>query len=164
MQSKKLTQGLFVIYLLALTWIILFKLQFSFENLDHIRNINLIPFGGSVIVNGVIDFDEIINNAVAFIPFGVFMCMLQREKSFFQRIAPIFLASLFFETVQFIFAIGASDITDLITNTFGGVIGIGIFFIFSKIFKEKVYKVINIVSLIAAVVITLFSVLLLTRM
>ena len=54
MQSKKLTKGLFIVYLLALTWIIIFKLQLSFKDLDHLRGVNLIPFRGYVIVNGTI--------------------------------------------------------------------------------------------------------------
>ena len=60
--EKKITVALLIVYLLVLSWIILFKLQFSFSALDHIREINLIPFGGSVIANGKVDFDEIINN------------------------------------------------------------------------------------------------------
>lgn len=80
MKSKKFTMGLLIFYLIVLTWIIIFKLQFSFENLPHIRNINLIPFGESVIINGKMDFGEIIQNALAFIPFGVFdACALGRK-------------------------------------------------------------------------------------
>ena len=58
MKSKKITLGLLVFYLVALTWIILFKLQFSIADLPHLRNINLIPFADSVIVNGTIDFSD----------------------------------------------------------------------------------------------------------
>ena len=80
MKSKRFTLGLLIFYLFALTWIIIFKLQFSFENLPHIRNINLIPFGQSVIVNGKMDFDEIIQNALAFIPYGLFIHVLWEEN------------------------------------------------------------------------------------
>ena len=41
-KERKITIALLVIYLLILSWIILFKLQFSFSTLDHIRQINLI--------------------------------------------------------------------------------------------------------------------------
>ena len=76
--EKKITVALLIVYLLILSWIILFKLQFSFSVLDHIRQINLIPFGGSVIANGKIDFDEIINNAIVFIPVGAYLvCFLK---------------------------------------------------------------------------------------
>ncbi len=156
MQSKKLTKGLLVVYLLALTWIIVFKLQFSFKDLDHLRNVNLIPFQGSVIVNGVISLGEIYNNIFAFIPFGILICTLLPQKSFLKKVAPIFLTSLLFEIIQFVFSIGASDITDLIANTCGGIIGIGVFFILSKIFRTKVFKVINTVSLIAAIILIMF--------
>ncbi len=156
MQSKKLTKGLLIIYLLVLTWIIVFKLQFTFRELDHLRGVNLIPFRGSVIANGTISFGEIYNNVFAFIPFGILLCALQQEKSFFKKIVPIFLTSLFFEIVQFVFAIGASDITDLIANTLGGITGMGVFFILSNIFKSKVNKVVNIISLIGAIILVMF--------
>lgn len=155
-RQRNLTIGLMLIYLLALVWIIIFKLQFSLDNLDHLRNINLIPFAGSVIVNGVVDFTEVIDNIFAFIPYGIFICMLKREKSFISKIVPIFITSLLFEIIQFIFAIGASDITDLIGNTLGGIIGIGVFFAFYKIFKEKSYKIVNTISLIAAILLIVF--------
>ena len=35
---------LFLIYLALLVWIILFKLQFNINDLDTVRNINIIPF------------------------------------------------------------------------------------------------------------------------
>ena len=85
-KERKITIALLVIYLLILSWIILFKLQFSFSTLDHIRQINLIPFGGSVIANGRIDFDEIINNVIVFIPVGVYFSLLFRNKSFLKVI------------------------------------------------------------------------------
>ena len=121
-KERKITIALLVIYLLILSWIILFKLQFSFSTLDHIRQINLIPFSDSVIANGRIDFDEIINNVIVFIPVGVYFSLLFRNKSFLKVIGSVLSISLAYETIQFIFAIGASDITDLICNTLGGLI------------------------------------------
>ena len=125
MKSKKLTLGLLIFYLVALTWIIVLKMQFPFSgNLPELRNINLIPFGGSLIVNGEVSFSEIIKNVLVFIPFGILISLLWERKSFVQKILPIVLTSFIFETLQFIFEIGASDITDIISNSFGGVIGI----------------------------------------
>lgn len=151
MKSKKLTLGLLIAYLAALVWIILFKFQLSFENFGHMRNVNLVPFAGSVIVNGEIYIGEIVDNVMAFIPFGILISALWKEKTVCKRILPVFLVSLLFEVLQYVLALGASDITDLITNTLGGCIGIGIFFIFSKVFKEKTNLVINIISMICAV-------------
>jgi len=76
-KQNTLTLLLFVIYLLALTWLILFKLQFSIPERDQGRIINLIPLLGSFDDNGVIRFSEIRVNILAFIPLGVYICMLK---------------------------------------------------------------------------------------
>lgn len=151
MESKKITTCLLIVYLLALAWIILFKMEFSFENLPHIRNINLIPFGDSAITNGTIDLDEIIWNLLAFIPFGIFTGMLSDGKSLVMAVVPVFLTSLAFEVIQFIFSIGASDITDILMNTAGGVAGTGCFVLLSKVLKSRANKIVNIICLAGAV-------------
>lgn len=161
MTSKKCTSGLLTFYLIALTWIIIFKLQFSITDLPHLRNINLIPFGDSVITNGTIDFDEIIQNLLAFIPYGLLMHILWEKKSFLKQIAPIVCTSFLFEAVQFIFAIGASDITDIIANSMGGIMGVLIAVGISKVSKKHWIGLINIVSLIGAILLTLLTAILL---
>lgn len=124
MQSKKITKYLLSIYILFLIWIILFKMSLPFQNLSHIRSINLIPFAAPAVTNGTINLDEIIANFIAFLPFGIFTGILLETKSVLAKTAPIFLTSLLLETAQFMFAIGASDITDLLMNTLGGMSGI----------------------------------------
>lgn len=67
--------------------------------------------------------------------------------------------SLSFEILQYIFAIGATDITDLIGNTLGGMIGIGIFYMCYKLFKNKTDFILNIVTFISTLlVIVLMSI------
>lgn len=155
MRSKKVTLGLLIFYLIALIWIIIFKVQFSFENLPHIRNVNLIPFGESVIINGKIHLGEIIQNALAFIPMGLFIHILWEQKSLLKQVIPIICTSLLFEVIQFVFAIGATDITDIISNSLGGIIGIIIAVIISKMTRKNWIKLINIISLIGAITLTL---------
>lgn len=46
-------------YLIVLTWIIVFKMQLDFSEFAHYRHVNLIPFGGALVVNGRIDVSEI---------------------------------------------------------------------------------------------------------
>lgn len=81
---------LFVIYLSALVWIIIFKLQFSINNIDRVRSINLIPFKGVTIVNHRIDISEIVNNVIIFVPFGIYMKMLKIDWTFFKNILAFF--------------------------------------------------------------------------
>ena len=158
MSSKKISLGLLIIYLVGLTWVVVFKTQLSFSSLPEMRSINLIPFAESVFVNGKIDYTEVIQNALIFIPFGIFISALWDKKPFIIKMFPIILTSFLFETIQYVFGIGASDITDIIANSFGGVIGIAISFAFSKIFKEDWKKIINRFCLIGGILLILFVV------
>lgn len=156
-----MTAGLLIFYLIALVWIIFFKLGFSTADLPHIRNINLVPFAESVIVNGKLDVSEIIKNGVAFIPYGVFVHILWEQKSFVTQCVPIFATSLLLEVLQFVFAIGASDITDIIMNSLGGIAGILIAVCLQKIAKINWISIINIISFIGAVLMTVLIAILL---
>lgn len=158
MKSKKITYVLLFIYLFFLTWIILFKMQFDISILINMnfRNINLIPFAGSIIINDKVNISEIVLNVLAFVPFGIYISMIKENWSTFKKIIPVFILSFVYETMQYIFAIGASDITDLIGNTLGGVIGIIIFALCSKVFKDKNYKILNILALSGTIIAVVF--------
>jgi glycopeptide antibiotics resistance protein len=157
--QMKLTFGLFIVYFLVLIWIILFKMQFSFQTLPHFRGLNLIPFAGSVIKNNHLDYNEIILNMMIFIPFGLYLCMIKLNWSFSKKIISIAGISLLFELLQFLFAIGGTDITDLISNTLGGAVGIGFYIVFSKVLKENTNKILNILAMIGTIGIVLLGLL-----
>lgn len=161
MKSKKFTLALFIFYCVILTWIIIFKLQFSFEDLPHFRSLNLIPFSESAIVNDKMNFDEIIHNMLVFIPFGIFIHVLLEEKTLIKQFIPIILTSLLFEGIQYIFAIGASDITDVLSNSLGGVIGVVITLVISKITRKNWITLINVISFVGGIGLTLLTVILL---
>lgn len=131
------------IYLILLVWLILFKFNVNITDLDHSRSVNLIPFGESMIVNGQLELREIIFNVLVFVPFGVYISMFKANWSFLKKIIPCLLLSLGFEAFQFIFAIGASDITDMIGNTLGGMAGIGLYYLFKKLFRNRSTAIIN---------------------
>lgn len=156
--QKNITLGLLTVYLIVLTWIILLKMQIDFSLLNNmnLRSINLIPYAGSLIVNGQVDISEIILNIVAFVPFGIYLSMLKEEWSFIRKVIPIFGVSLVFEILQYIFAIGTSDITDLIGNTLGGIIGIVIFGLLSIVLKNKTISIINVLALIGTFFVVAF--------
>lgn len=155
-REKKVTFILLVIYLILLTWIILFKTQFSISHIGHIRSLNLIPFGASAIVNGKPDLDEIVGNVIVFIPVGVYIGMLFPDRSFGRKLYPAAVLSLGYEALQFVFALGASDITDLLMNTTGGVIGILIFSALSKILGKRTDRILNIIAGICTVMVVAF--------
>lgn len=160
-KRNTLTLVLFVIYLLALTWLIFFKLQFSIPDMKEGRIINLIPLLGSFDDNGVIRFSEIRVNILAFIPLGVYICMLKAPWSFVKKILAIVGLTFVFEIIQFFFVIGRADITDVLSNTLGGVIGIGIYALLSKVLKGRTNKVINVLSAVFTILALLLVALLL---
>ena len=155
-KRNSLTIALFVVYMLLLVGIILFKLPFYSEKIsDGIRVINPIPLQGSFDENGVIILREIIDNILLFIPLGIYICMLKSEWSFIKKVLPIICLTIAFEAIQFIFAMGRSDITDVLGNTLGGMIGIGIYALLFKIFKNRTVKVVNIIALVVTVCVVL---------
>lgn len=151
--SKKLTKLLFIVYLIALTWIIVFKDTIPFTEMGHMRNINLEPFQAPSRINGQIDYSEMIMNIVIFIPYGIYAGMLLKKWHLIQKIQLFFVTSLFFEMTQYILAVGASDITDIINNTQGGIVGLIIFWLLNKFIRNKIriHKFINVFAFIGTV-------------
>jgi glycopeptide antibiotics resistance protein len=109
-------------------------------------NVNLIPFDK-------IDVAEIILNVVIFIPLGIYAGVLFKRWGFVKKLFFFFLISLMFEVLQFTFSIGAFDITDIITNISGGIIGSLIFEAIEKLFNNSVRsrKFITIIAAIGTV-------------
>lgn len=144
---------LFIIYLIALYEIIVFKLDVPFTNIGYLRNINLMPYNQPLITNGRINFSEIIMNCIIFIPLGIYLEMLYPRKSVIKKILTIAGISLSCEILQYIMAIGASDITDIINNTLGGVIGLFLMHIVLRMFNysDRVYKVVTTLAAIGTI-------------
>ena len=140
-----LTACLFAVYLLILLWVIIFKLNFSIDDIPYYRSLNLIPLQGSAY--GQISA-EVKSNVFIFIPFGLYLTMLKGNWSFLKKTFAMAGVSLTFEVTQYVLAIGAADITDVIGNTLGGIIGIAIYAVFSAVFKTKTKAILNSLALI----------------
>lgn len=147
-KTNVLMIALMVIYILAVAWIILFKMLPISEigNMDHLRSINLIPFHYDEETNS--HFSEVIENLFIFVPFGVYLKILGKHNLFAVICGAVF--SLLLEIIQLILGIGATDITDLMMNTLGVVVGVLIYACLKRIFKdvEKLNKVLSVIALI----------------
>jgi len=122
------------LYFLFLSWLILFKLSVnigSFLANHHGRSLNLIPLASS---GGRL---EVLLNVLVFIPLALMLAVVMKQWSFGQKFFLLVLLSFVYESLQYIFAIGATDITDLITNSLGALIGLGIYWLFTRIFSEE---------------------------
>lgn len=154
-KANNLTIVLFIIYLISLIWIILFKFNIHFSNIANQRSINLIPFGKPLILNGKTDFGELILNVLIFAPLGLYAGILFKKLNNTKIVLSFLLISLMFEGFQFILRIGAFDITDLINNTVGGIIGLIIYKGLEKVLKDsvKAQKFINILATLSTTLI-----------
>jgi len=124
----------FVLYMLLLTWIIVFKFRLDISELKYIRTINLIPFVSDSSINGM---KETFINLILFIPLGFYIQFIIKNKKILKLFIIIFV-SFIFELLQYILHIGVSDITDIIMNTLGGIIGMIFMFIFYQLFSKKI--------------------------
>ncbi|KHD85090.1 protein vanZ [Heyndrickxia ginsengihumi] len=133
-----LSRGLLVLYLVILIWLVLFKLQYNILSVFHYhhRSLNLIPFAGPSIING--SFGEIRDNVIIFIPLGLLLNVNFKKVGFLLKFAFILVLSIIIELFQFISAIGATDITDVITNTVGGFLGLELYVLSSKYVNNKI--------------------------
>lgn len=152
-KTNKLTKILFTIYLVALFWIIIFKFDIPFSNLGYMRSVNLIPFSESLIINGKLDFREMVMNAVIFIPLGIYVEALFNKYTIGRKLFFMFLISFICEVSQFILGVGASDITDIINNVLGGIIGLVIYKGIVKMMKSgvKAQRFINVIAAIGTI-------------
>jgi glycopeptide antibiotics resistance protein len=142
---KILPRGLLALYLMVLIWLVLFKLKFNISSVlnHHHRSLNLIPFAAPSIVNGAVNYGEMILNCMFFIPFGLLLNVNFKKAGFLPKLTFILAFSLTAELIQYIFAIGATDITDVITNTLGGFLGLKLYDLSNKyINNEKLDRVI----------------------
>ncbi|MGM0240064.1 VanZ family protein [Enterococcus sp. AZ103] len=140
MNTKRNGKILLTVYLIVLVWILLFKLALSLpgiiQSFNTQRSLNLIPFQGSTIINGKIGFLEIFYNFLIFLPFGGLLSVSSKRTSFLEKTMLMIAFSLTIEILQFILGIGASDVTDLLMNALGGIMGLLIYRLLLRSFSE----------------------------
>jgi glycopeptide antibiotics resistance protein len=118
---KALPRVLLAVYTAVLLWLILFKFSVHIDAVlhDDQRSINLAPFSNASGSSG-----EMVDNVLVFIPLGLLLGVNCKRLAFWRKLLVVVVFSLTAEVLQYMFAIGVSDITDVITNTFGGLVGL----------------------------------------
>lgn len=85
-------------------------------------------------------FTNLLGNVVIFVPFGFFMPMASKYRSFFSTLFYSFGLSLCVETFQLVTKVGSFDVDDLLLNTIGGVVGYIVFAVCAAIRRRHDYK------------------------
>jgi glycopeptide antibiotics resistance protein len=149
---KVLSRVLFTLYLLTLLWLVLFKISYDISAIlaDYqTRSLNLIPF----VTWGQTGVSETVSNLITFIPFGLLLGMNFKSAATWRLLLIVLGFSVVVETLQFVLAIGTTDITDVVTNTIGGLVGLAVYRLASKLICAKILDgVITVIGLILFVV------------
>ena len=85
-------------------------------------------------------FTNLFGNVLIFVPFGFFLPMGSRQRSFFGTAFYSFGLSLCVEVFQFITKVGSFDVDDLLLNTIGGICGYILFVICAAIRRRHAGK------------------------
>jgi len=156
-RKPRATEIIFGIYCLLLIWIILFKISSSFAEIKLLfgnRSVNIIPFYyQDALASLGFHKREVLLNVIVFIPFGLYLKMLGMGNM--RSILYGILFSFTLELCQFVLSLGASDITDIITNTLGTAIGLCACVFIRKIFPNTV-KTDRAINILAAIAISIF--------
>jgi glycopeptide antibiotics resistance protein len=148
--------ALFVIYLLMLLWLVLWKLEVPWIGGGPLRRIRLVPFVASAGA-GASTPREVVANVVLFLPFGVYLSLLAPGWGWWKKVGVVAGASAVIEVTQYALAIGSADITDVITNTAGGLAGIGLFVVMSRKLQARTTAVMTRTCLVTTVLALLLT-------
>lgn len=152
---RKVFHGLLLYSVFAVYMLILFALLFL--KTSSFRSVNLIPFASIMnFLNGGMlarsfAFTNVAGNIVLFFPLGVYTALFCKNIKIGANICLIAFISIFSETAQYLFSVGAADIDDVILNTAGGFAGILAFKLIHRIFGEKTRFAIEILAPVAGI-------------
>ncbi|MBB3151068.1 glycopeptide antibiotics resistance protein [Paenibacillus endophyticus] len=149
----------FLVYLLLLLKVILFKAASPFTMMDYLLDFNLKDFKRSLTLssnfvpfktissyafhtsNQNIVIRNVVGNIILFIPFGFLLPVIAgRKLNFVQLIISSFLLSLFLELIQLFSRIGSFDVDDLLLNTLGAILGFFTLNVITKVIRHRVRK------------------------
>lgn len=153
MKSKKTGNIIFHnILLYAVFGVYIFiLLAFLFFKASSLQAVNLVPFHSItdyLFNDGTLSLGNVLGNVVLFLPPGIYLTLFNRTKKITINTLWIVLISVAVEILQYVMRVGVTDIDDVLLNGLGGFLGIIIFKIIYKIFKNKTRYVIEIASLI----------------
>lgn len=85
-------------------------------------------------------FSNLFGNILIFMPFGYFLTMAGKSRSFFKTLFYSMGLSLCVEVLQLLTRVGSFDVDDIFLNTIGGVLGFVLFIISNLIRRHHVRK------------------------
>ena len=127
-----------IFFIIALT---LFPIKLGYE-FEGFQVFNIVPF--KIILTFLFKYPlkdfilNVIGNIVLFVPFGFFICFKFNNR--FKAFLAVFIMTLSVELIQGFIPYRYCDIDDIILNTFGGLIGIITYNVFTYILDNILKK------------------------
>ncbi len=166
--------SMFIFYVILFLSIIVFKyvspLELLSNNRPDYRSTNLVPFRtirsyltGNADISRTVILNNVLGNIGLFIPLGIYLQLFKRNKRIPASFLTILIISLSVEIIQFIFAIGAADVDDILLNCMGGIIGILCYRLLTVFMKDdnKIRTAVTICSSIVGIPLLFLTILLL---
>ena len=151
LKTRKRIRGLgkvlFVLYILFIIYFLIFSEWYGRTGVMEEYHYNLVLFKeinrfwtyreqlGMFAV-----FTNLFGNVLIFVPFGFFMPMASKYRSFFSTLFYSFGLSLCVETFQLFSRVGSFDVDDLLLNTIGGVTGYILFAVCGGVRRHHDHK------------------------
>lgn len=153
----RLLRPLFAVYVVVLVWAVLWKFHEPFIGRDDMREIKLIPFVGAGGF-GLNSPAELIANLLLFVPLGVYLAALLPWWRWWGVVLVGTGVSVVLETLQYLTAVGSSDVADVLVNAAGTALGVGALALLRRRFGPRTPRVLTALlvagTLFAAVLIT----------
>lgn len=142
--------ALFVVYLIMLVSVVLWKLQLPYVGEGELRHIKLVPFAPTT-EDGASEPFEVVANLLLFVPFGLYLGLLAPSWSRWKLAGVVASSSLALEVTQWVLSIGSCDVTDLIVNTAGGLAGLGLLILARRRLQDSTVPLMTVVCSIGTV-------------
>ena len=102
-------------------------------------------------VGAAFHLTEVLENFLVFVPMGIYLQMLLPRTKLYVKFMLIAGTSFLLETMQYILAVGRSDITDVLTNTAGGLLGLAVYSMAARLIGNRI-KANRLFSILAGIV------------
>jgi glycopeptide antibiotics resistance protein len=133
---------LFAIYLGLLVWGVLWKLETPWVGEAGWRIVKLVPFVSTSGAGASSPFDVVANVALL-VPFGLYLGLLAPSWRWWRVAGVVAAASLGLEVAEYVLAVGSSDLTDVVVNTAGGLLGFGVLQLVRRRYRARTVSVLT---------------------
>ncbi|MBD3783651.1 MAG: VanZ family protein [Micrococcales bacterium] len=115
----------FAVYLAVLVWLVVWKLGAPGVGGGPRQPPKLVPFVASGVAGASAPL-EVAANVLLFVPFGAYLGLLVPGWRWWRVVTLAGGASLLLEVTQYVLVVGSADVSDVLANAAGALVGLGL--------------------------------------